>query len=68
MKLVRFRVSADDYLSQECSQNFLNCMTSFTAKGGTTFKGSKCQVDDVVNVLSLVMEAALLAGRYLHKP
>lgn len=60
--------SADDYLSQECSQDFLNCMASFRASGGRTFNGNNCQVDEVVNVLSLVMEAALLAGRYLHKP
>ncbi|KAK4755717.1 hypothetical protein SAY87_009474 [Trapa incisa] len=58
----------NDYLSQECSQNFLNCMAKFKTSAGRTFKGNKCQVDEVVDVLSLVMEAALLAGRYLHKP
>ncbi|KAM7269443.1 hypothetical protein ACFE04_024940 [Oxalis oulophora] len=56
------------YLSQECSQNFLNCMASFRMNGEHMFKGSQCPVDEVVDVLSLVMEAALLAGRYLHKP
>lgn len=36
---------------------------------GRTSKGSKCYFfKDVVDILSLVMEAALLAGRYLHKP
>ncbi|KAF8033900.1 hypothetical protein BT93_C0238 [Corymbia citriodora subsp. variegata] len=56
------------YLSQECSQNLLNCMTNFKNLGGRTFEGSKCPVEDVVEVLSVVIEAALLAGRYLHKP
>ncbi|EEF38745.1 phospholipase A2-alpha [Ricinus communis] len=58
----------NDYLSQECSQNFINCMNDFKNKGGHTFKGSKCQVDEVIDVISVVMEAALIAGRYLHKP
>ncbi|XP_030477383.2 phospholipase A2-alpha [Syzygium oleosum] len=58
----------NDYLSQECSQNLLNCLANFKNLQGRTFKGSKCQVEDVVDVLSVVMEAALLAGRYLHKP
>ncbi|OWM86928.1 phospholipase A2-alpha [Punica granatum] len=62
------QAKSNDYLSQECSQSFLNCMASFRMSGGKMFKGSKCQVDEVVDVLSLVMEAALLAGRYLHKP
>ncbi|KAL3744389.1 hypothetical protein ACJRO7_013630 [Eucalyptus globulus] len=57
----------NDYLSQKCSQNLLNCMTNFKNFRGRTFKGSKCQVEDV-DVLSIVIEAALLAGRYFHKP
>ena len=59
---------ADDYLSQECSQNFINCMNNFRNSGAHTFKGNKCQVDEVIDVISVVMEAALLAGRALHKP
>ncbi|KAK3435760.1 hypothetical protein EUGRSUZ_C00463 [Eucalyptus grandis] len=49
-------------------KNLLNCMTNFKKLGGRTFEGSKCQVEDVVNILCVVMEATLLAGRYLHKP
>ncbi|XP_062093388.1 phospholipase A2-alpha [Humulus lupulus] len=56
------------YLSQECSQTFLNCMTSFKNSGGHTFKGNTCDAGEVIEVISVVMEAALLAGRYLHKP
>ncbi|GAV90320.1 hypothetical protein CFOL_v3_33729 [Cephalotus follicularis] len=58
----------NDYLSQECSQNLLNCMASFKNSDGHTFKGNKCQADVVIDLITLVMEAALLAGRYLHKP
>ncbi|KAK9269665.1 hypothetical protein L1049_001443 [Liquidambar formosana] len=58
----------NDYLSQECSQKLLDCMQNFKNLGGSTFKGNKCQVDKVIDVISIVMEAALLAGRYLHKP
>ncbi|CAK7345526.1 unnamed protein product [Dovyalis caffra] len=58
----------NDYLSQECSSNFINCMNNFKALGEHTFKGNKCQADEVIEVISVVMEAALLAGRALHKP
>ncbi|XP_040373599.1 phospholipase A2-alpha isoform X1 [Rosa chinensis] len=58
----------NDYLSSECSQNFLKCMSQFKNAKGRTFKGSKCKVEDVVEVITIVMEAALFAGRYLHKP
>ncbi|KAK8581583.1 hypothetical protein V6N12_071801 [Hibiscus sabdariffa] len=58
----------NDYLSQECSQSFLNCMRNFQTGGGRTFTGNRCQVGDVIEVISVVMEAALVAGRVLHKP
>ncbi|KGN65513.1 phospholipase A2-alpha [Cucumis sativus] len=58
----------DDYLSQECSQSFLNCMENFKRSRSSPFKGNKCQVDEVIEVISLVMEAALIAGRVFHKP
>ncbi|CAL8990340.1 hypothetical protein PRUPE_1G066500 [Prunus persica] len=58
----------NDYLSSECSQQFLNCMAEFRNSKGKTFNGNTCHVQDVVEVITLVMEAALVAGRYLHKP
>ncbi|BFG14377.1 hypothetical protein CerSpe_006510 [Prunus speciosa] len=58
----------NDYLSSECSQTFLNCMAEFRNSKGKTFQGNTCHVQDVVEVITLVMEAALVAGRYLHKP
>ncbi|KAJ8637302.1 hypothetical protein MRB53_011569 [Persea americana] len=56
------------YLSQECSQGLLNCMTDVKNSGRPSFKGSKCSVGEVVDVITVVMEAALVAGRVLHKP
>ncbi|KAL9224581.1 hypothetical protein vseg_000602 [Gypsophila vaccaria] len=58
----------DDYLSEECSKKLISCMESFKAKGAHTFKGSTCDANDVIQVIKFVMEAALLAGRVLHKP
>nr|XP_027191568.1 phospholipase A2-alpha-like [Cicer arietinum] len=57
-----------NYLSQECSQTFINCMNNFNNRGGPTFKGNTCQVDDVIQVITFVMNAVLLAGRVLHNP
>ncbi|KAL8168120.1 hypothetical protein V2J09_009619 [Rumex salicifolius] len=57
------QATGGDYISQDCSQRLLNCMESFQRSGGRTFKGSTCQADDVIEVIKLVMEAALIAGR-----
>ncbi|KAI5605733.1 hypothetical protein BDE02_01G371400 [Populus trichocarpa] len=57
----------NSYLSQECSQNFISCMSNFKT-GARTFKGNKCRADEVIQVISVVMKAVLLAGRALHKP
>ncbi|KAH9625815.1 hypothetical protein KSS87_020469 [Heliosperma pusillum] len=62
------QAKGDDYLSEECSKKLISCMESFKAYGGHTFKGSTCQADDVIQVIKVVMEAALLAGRVFHKP
>ncbi|KAL6001542.1 Phospholipase A2-alpha, partial [Asimina triloba] len=58
----------NDYLSQECNQGFLDCIADFRASGSPTFEGNKCAVGEVVDVISVVIEAAVLAGRLLHKP
>ncbi|XP_077230082.1 phospholipase A2-alpha-like [Tasmannia lanceolata] len=58
----------NDYLSQGCNQAFLDCISEIRDSGGPTFKGNKCMVGEVVDVISVVIEAALLAGRILHKP
>ncbi|XP_010533048.1 PREDICTED: phospholipase A2-alpha-like [Tarenaya hassleriana] len=58
----------NDYLSQECSERFINCMSNFRDTNQPTFSGNKCDSDEVIDVISVVMEAALLAGRFLRKP
>ncbi|MED6174834.1 Phospholipase A2-alpha, variant 2 [Stylosanthes scabra] len=58
----------NDYLSEECSKTFIECMSKFKKSGGPTFKGNTCKVDDVIRVIDIVMEAALLAGRIIHRP
>ncbi|XP_072991699.1 phospholipase A2 homolog 3-like [Typha latifolia] len=57
----------DDYLNTKCNQNLLNCLGN-VRDGGSTFKGNKCMVEEVVDVIAVVIEAAVLAGRVLHKP
>ncbi|KAA8535848.1 hypothetical protein F0562_030832 [Nyssa sinensis] len=58
----------NDYLSQECNQNLLNCIAKFKKSGSRTFKGNTCSVDEVTEVITVVIDAALVAGRYLHRP
>lgn len=43
-------------------------MEKFKRAGGHSFKGNTCGVEEVIDVIIVVMEAALLAGRVLHKP
>jgi secretory phospholipase A2 len=56
-----------DYLSTECNENLLNCIANLD-ENSPTFEGNKCLVTDVIEVISVVIEAAVLAGRFLHKP
>ncbi|XP_010688427.1 phospholipase A2-alpha [Beta vulgaris subsp. vulgaris] len=58
----------NNYLSQECSKKFISCMESFRSAGAHSFKGSTCDANDVIDVLKVVMEAALLAGGVFKKP
>ncbi|PIA43889.1 hypothetical protein AQUCO_01800139v1 [Aquilegia coerulea] len=65
---VCIQVHNNDYLSQKCNQGFLDCMESFKNSGASTFPGNKCDPSEVIDVISVVIEAALLAGKVLHKP
>ncbi|KAF8400192.1 hypothetical protein HHK36_013488 [Tetracentron sinense] len=58
----------NNYLSEECSQNLINCMANFKNSGRQTFEGNKCNVREVIDELTIVMDAAILAGRLLHRP
>lgn len=61
-------MDADEYLSQECSQDLLDCMDNFKKSKMHSFKGNTCQADEVIHVISTAMEAALVAGRFLNRP
>ncbi|KAB1205144.1 Phospholipase A2-alpha [Morella rubra] len=56
------------YLGRQCSKNLISCMATFKKSGGQAFKGSKCKADEVIKVITDVMKAALLAGKYFHHP
>ena len=43
-------------------------MESFKAAGAHRFKGSTCDANDVIHIIQLVMDAALLAGGVFKKP
>uniref|UniRef100_A0A453H6C8 Uncharacterized protein n=1 Tax=Aegilops tauschii subsp. strangulata TaxID=200361 RepID=A0A453H6C8_AEGTS len=57
----------DDYLSTECNEGLLECLAELRAGTGT-FEGNKCMIDEVIDVITVVIEAAVVAGRVLHKP
>ncbi|KAF0910210.1 hypothetical protein E2562_001408 [Oryza meyeriana var. granulata] len=57
----------NDYLSTACNEQLLECLARLR-EGSSTFKGNKCMIDEVIDVISLVIEAAVVAGRLLHKP
>lgn len=56
-----------DYLSTTCNEALLDCLANLR-EGTATFEGNKCMIDQVIDVISLVIEAAVVAGRVLHKP
>ncbi|KAK1418343.1 hypothetical protein QVD17_27486 [Tagetes erecta] len=58
----------NNYLSEVCNQGLLGCIQRFKKTGSKTFKGNTCDVDDVTGTITVVMDAAILAGRYIHKP
>nr|GMD57191.1 phospholipase A2-alpha-like [Ipomoea batatas] len=60
--------NGNDYLSEHCNKNFLACVTKFKKSKAKTFKGNTCKVDEVVNIITDVMDAAIIAGRIFKKP
>ncbi|KAI7727923.1 hypothetical protein M8C21_003601 [Ambrosia artemisiifolia] len=58
----------NNYLSEVCNKGLLGCVERFKKAGSKTFKGNTCDVNDVTNTISAVMNAALLAGKYIQKP
>ncbi|VFQ83440.1 unnamed protein product [Cuscuta campestris] len=61
-------INDNDYLSQDCNKSFLKCVTAFRKSKAPTFKGNTCHVGEVVNIITDVMEAAILAGKIFKKP
>ncbi|TVU00830.1 hypothetical protein EJB05_53729 [Eragrostis curvula] len=57
----------NDYLSTQCNEALLECLGKLR-EGTETFEGNKCMIDEVIDVITLVIEAAVVAGRVLHKP
>ncbi|XP_062214836.1 phospholipase A2 homolog 3-like isoform X2 [Phragmites australis] len=57
----------NDYLSTQCNEDLLECLGKLR-ESTSTFEGNKCMIDEVIDVISLVIEAAVIAGRVLHKP
>ncbi|KAL8096733.1 phospholipase A2-alpha-like isoform X1 [Apium graveolens] len=58
----------NDYLNLECNLNLLNCVGNFKKARGTTFRGNTCEAADVIKVITVAMDAALLAVGHHPKP
>ncbi|KAL2553867.1 Phospholipase A2-alpha [Forsythia ovata] len=56
-----------DYLNQQCNQEMLNCVDGFKKSGAPTFNGNTCKVDEVVQVIKDVIDAAIIAGKIFGK-
>lgn len=61
---------SDDYLSTVCNESLLSCLGMVKKVGGQkkTFEGNTCSAEEVSNVISSVVEAAVVAKRVLNKP
>ncbi|XP_076895735.1 phospholipase A2 homolog 3-like [Bidens hawaiensis] len=60
--------ASKNYLSEVCNKGLLDCVQRFKKAGSKTFKGNTCNVNDVTHTIDTVMNAALLAGKYIPKP
>ncbi|KAJ3675619.1 hypothetical protein LUZ60_004661 [Juncus effusus] len=61
--------SDNDYLSTVCNENLLSCLGMVKNSGmKNTFKGNTCSAEDVSDVISSVVDAAVVAKRVLNKP
>ncbi|KAF3323797.1 phospholipase A2-alpha [Carex littledalei] len=60
--------SNDDYLSTVCNENLLSCLGMVKKAGQKMFEGNTCSAEEVSDVISSVVEAAVVAKRVLNKP
>ncbi|KAK4483743.1 hypothetical protein RD792_010945 [Penstemon davidsonii] len=58
----------NSYLSQQCNNEFKNCVERYRESGAPSFKGNTCDVDEVIKVINDVMRAAIVAGKAFGKP
>ncbi|TVU24743.1 hypothetical protein EJB05_27197, partial [Eragrostis curvula] len=59
----------NDYLNMWCNQSLLDCVAAARpSTAGTTFAGNQCNVTEVADEITSVVEAAVFAKRILHKP
>ncbi|XP_062197923.1 probable phospholipase A2 homolog 2 [Phragmites australis] len=60
----------DDYLNMWCNQSLLDCVAAARTSGATTttFQGNQCNVTEVADGITSVVEAAVFAKRIFHKP
>ncbi|XP_010263248.1 PREDICTED: phospholipase A2-alpha-like isoform X2 [Nelumbo nucifera] len=58
----------NNYLSQTCSEELINCVNQAKYSRTLTFVGNKCSVEEVADVITVTIQTALLAGRFLNDP
>ena len=61
--------NADDYLNLLCNQSLLDCVAAARPTAvAATFQGNRCNVTDVADEITTLVEAAVYARGILHKP
>lgn len=57
----------NDYLNMWCNQSLLDCVAA-ASPSMTSFVGNSCNVTEVADEITSVVEAAVFAKRIFHKP
>lgn len=60
----------NDYLNLWCNQSLLDCVAAATSSSTTaaTFEGNRCNMTEVADEITSVVEAAVYAWGIFHKP
>ncbi|EAY81251.1 hypothetical protein OsI_36430 [Oryza sativa Indica Group] len=60
----------NDYLNMLCNQSLLDCVAAVRSPAARirTFEGNQCNVTDVADEITSLVEAAVFAKRILHRP
>ncbi|KAF3781942.1 Phospholipase A2-like protein 3 [Nymphaea thermarum] len=56
----------NNYLDLECNEELLQCVATVRDSGAEAFRGSTCLLAEVADVISAVIQAALIAGGVIH--